>query len=191
MKLSLRAIDKLCLCLLWIPTNDSMDCNNKIVLMSVYCYCVSLTLIFTLSGKEWLVNKVVQYQILVYFAWYCVIVLLAGQMWLICIICAVVTCNVDAATLDSSLFCMTLCDNLAGWANVVSLYMCCGHMQCRCSIIIMHDDIIICCYYPLHVHTAWMINFMQERYVSSSVCIMIIILWLQCTCMSSNFCHDH
>ena len=96
-------------------------------------------------------ERVVLYQILV---WYCVIILLAGQMWLICIICAVVTCNVDAASLDSSLFCMTLCDDLAGWANVVSLYMCCGHMQCRCSIIIIMIIIlyvvIILCMCTLH-----------------------------------------
>ena len=37
---------------------------------------------------------------------------------------------------DSSLFCMTLCDNFAGWANVVNQYMtlCCGHLQCNVNV---------------------------------------------------------
>ena len=64
---------------------------------------------------------------------------------------------------NSSLFCMTLCDDFAGWANVVNLYMCCGHMQCNVGaglLLCMILNIIIHCYYPLHVPTAWMINYL-------------------------------
>ena len=150
MKLSLRVIDKLYLCLLWILTNDSMDCNNKIVLTSVYCYCVSLTLIFKVARSDWWTSSTVSDSSMIlcdnFAGWANVVNLYnmcCGHMQRRCSI-----------ILDSSLFCMTLCDNLAGWANVVSLYMCCGHMQCRCSIIIIMIIIlyvvIILCMCTLH-----------------------------------------